>query len=157
MAEVDPRFADLSALLTGYDEASLWGTGCMEDYWRQLRLVTPDELREDLLAAGAALAASFRKDPESGARMVRETLLSDGDFGPLCRSLMQLWYLGAWTPLPQDWVRRNGLRDADRANILSKRSYLEGLAWDAIGAHPMGGKQQGFGAWALPPSTGSGD
>ena len=109
-----------------------------------------DYASEDLLAAGSALAEAFRKDPESGARMVRETLLADADFGPLCRSLMQLWYLGQWTPLPQDWVRRNGLRDADVAKILSKRSYLEGLAWDAIGAHPMGGKQQGFGAWALP-------
>ena len=153
MVEVDPGFVTLSRILTGYDDASLWGTGCMEEYWRQLRLVTPDYLREMLIGTGGYIADNNPDGGEYLEQAVREQLLSNPDFGPVCRSLIQLWYLGQWTPLPEAWVKRHGLFDADVARILSKRTYLEGLAWPTIGAHPMGGKQQGFGAWALPPST----
>lgn len=142
-------FAALSAALTGYDGAALWATGCLPDYRRQLGAVAGPALMTRLEAAGRDLAAL----PEGAPReaLMRDAVLADPDLGPLARSLVQLWYLGQWTPMPPDWVERNGARREDVARILSPRSYREGLVWDAIGAHPMGAKQQGFGAWADEP------
>jgi hypothetical protein len=35
--------------------------------------------------------------------------------------------------------------------VVSGAAYLAGLEWVAIGSHPPGGLQQGFGAWSLAP------
>lgn len=142
-------FLALGAALTGYDRAALWATGCVSLYRGQLDAVAGPALGPRLEEIGGILAAL----PDGPARddLIRDELLSDADLGPLARSLIQLWYLGQWTPMPADWVARNGARPADTARILSRGSYVEGLVWDAIGAHPMGAKPQGFGAWAEEP------
>ncbi|MEM7545848.1 MAG: hypothetical protein AAF367_09960 [Pseudomonadota bacterium] len=143
-------FLKLSALLTGYNGASLASTGCADEYFRQLAAVAGD-LTAPLLEWGVRIETIRHDDPAEAQRLAREHILSDADLGPLARALMKLWYLGQWEPMPPDWVARNGLSDQDTARILSTRSYQEGLVWDAMGAHPMGAKQQGFGAWALTP------
>ncbi len=144
-------FLKLSSVLTGYDGASLTSTGCAADYLRQLSAVAGDDLLTRLLTTGARIAAMRADDPKGAEAQTRKDIMSDLDLGPLARSLIKLWYLGQWEPMPQDWVARNGLKGADTARILSTLSYQEGLVWDAMGAHPMGAKQQGFGAWALSP------
>ena len=143
-------FTALSAALTGHDEAALWATGCLPEYRRQLASVAGPALLSRLEAAGLDLAAL----PEGPAReaLMRDAVLADPDLGPLARSLIQLWYLGQWTPMPADWVERNGAKREDVARILSPRAYREGLVWNVIDAHPMGAKQQGFGAWAEEPA-----
>lgn len=144
-------FLAISAVLTGYDRAELHGTGCAEDYWHQVRQVTPEHVLEAFIAPGPALEARLVEDREAVERQVRETYLACEMLGPLARSLIQLWYLGQWTPLPAEWRRAWGVSRFDVTRIISTRAYKEGLVWDAIGAHPMGAKQQGFGAWALEP------
>lgn len=149
----DEGFAMLSALLTGYDAAALRATGCLPEYRRQVEAVAGPGLATRLEAAGRDLAA--RPDGPARDEQVRASILADPDLGPLARSLIQLWYLGQWMPTPPDWVARNGARREDVAHILSPRAYREGLVWDAIGAHPLGAKPQGFGAWAQePPAAG---
>lgn len=144
-------FVAISAVLTGYDRAELYATGCAEDYWHQFRQVTPERILAEFLAPGPALEAAPAKGPEGVECKVREIYLSSDKLGPLARSLIQLWYLGQWTPLPQAWQRTFGASRFDVTRIISTRAYKEGLVWDAIGAHPMGAKQQGFGAWAADP------
>lgn len=145
-------FVRLSAALSGYDAASLWATGCVGIYRRQLAAVAGPALLRRLLEEGDAVAeVSGGPDCPAGAALMRRSILADPDLGPLARSLIQLWYLGQWTPMPPDWVTRNGFHDEDSARILSVRAYREGLVWNAIGAHPMGAKPQGFGAWATEP------
>lgn len=136
------RFMQLSAVLTGFDEASLHATGCAEDYWQQLRHVLPDALLQAM--------PSLARDPKTGPDKVRPLLSSD-DWGPVMRSIIKLWYLGIWTPLPDEWRRRYGSSSFDVERMISARAYKEALVWNAVGAHPMGAKQQGFGAWAGPP------
>jgi hypothetical protein len=63
-----------------------------------------------------------------------EAVLADSTLGPVARDLIVLWYCGSW-----------------RGEVLSPDAYVAGLQWVAAGAHPIGAKQQGFGAWALPP------
>ncbi|QIE56309.1 hypothetical protein G5B40_13055 [Pikeienuella piscinae] len=144
-------FLGLSVALTGYDRASLWSTGCVPAYRKQLDAVAGPALADRLDHIGGMLGA-LPPGPAVDA-LIREEVLSDADLGPLARSLIQLWYLGQWTPMPQDWIDRNGAKREDTARIVSTRAYREGLVWDAIGAHPMGAKPQGFGAWAEEPPS----
>lgn len=138
-------FLTVCAALTGYDSAELQGTGCAMEYWHRLRLVLPTEILKRFLSHAPALGKS--DDDE----IIRRAYLSDKCLGPVARSLIQLWYTGQWVPLPQDWRESYGASRFDVVKIISTRSYKEGLVWDAIGAHPMGAKQQGFGAWSLEP------
>lgn len=148
----DDGFETVSAILTGYDGAALRATGCLPEYRRQVAAVAGPALAAQMVAAGHALA----KLPDGPARdaRARVDVFADPDLGPLARSLIQLWYLGQWVPMPPDWVARNGAQREDVAHILSPRAYREGLVWDAIGAHPLGAKPQGFGAWAQEPPAG---
>ena len=148
------RFLMLSALLTGYDRAELQGTGCAEDYWAHFRKVIPPEILTAFLVPVPEIAGCeghAAPGPRERDRRVRETYLADERLGQPARALIQLWYLGQWRPLPQDWRRAYGASRHDVAKVISTRAYREGLVWDAIGAHPMGAKQQGFGAWAAEP------
>jgi hypothetical protein len=136
--EAFDRFMTLSATLTGHAEASLHATGCAQDYWRQLCRVLPHDMVQAIPSVDQG---------DSDIRM----LLSTDDWGPVARNVMQLWYLGIWHPLPERWRRRYGSSPHDVEQVISARAYKEALVWNAIGAHPMGAKQQGFGAWANPP------
>lgn len=144
-------FLAASAVLTGYSRAELQATGCASEYWHQFRQVTPVVLLEAFLAPGRELEAGLAADRAGTGARVRDTYLASESLGPLARALIQLWYLGQWVPLPAEWRRAWGASRFDVARVISTRAYKEGLVWDAIGAHPMGAKQQGFGAWALEP------
>jgi hypothetical protein len=149
--EQSAQFAALSAILTGYSTAELYGTGCLEDYQQHVLKVLPPDLCAAFFASGPDLLELKDADPEEAWRRVRQEYLSSEAFGPPARALIELWYLGQWSPLPEDWRQAYGSSRFDVAKIISARAYKEGLVWNAIGAHPMGAKQQGFGAWALPP------
>lgn len=142
------EFVAISAVFTGYSQAELHGTGCAGEYWHQFRQVIPPAILAEFLSGAVALAA---QDPAAAEREIRTRYLASEKLGPLARSLIQLWYLGQWVPLPPGWQRSFGASKFDVARIISALAYKEGLVWDAIGAHPMGAKQQGFGAWAAPP------
>ena len=148
------KFLELSSLLTGFDEASLWGTGCVDEYATQFHQVATEDMAKQL---AQATRKAMKAEGAARKEIVRDLILADPDLGPLARSLITLWYLGNWQPMPQQWVNRNGGKLKDTARILSKRSYREGLAWVAMGAHPQGAKQQGFGAWALEPPAPEGE
>lgn len=130
------RFVQTSAILTGFSSFDLYGTGQAQSYFAWMRDVAPD-------ATDALIKAldDLPCEPEAHEHAVRTRVMSDPSLGPVARSLIKLWYLG-------QWERPDGSGDAV---ILSGDAYQEGLVWRAIGAHPQGAKQQGFGAWAEPP------
>lgn len=148
-------FVAISVVMTGYSRAELYGTGCAADYWHQFGQVTPDLILAEFLTGAQVLEQMLAKDPAAVDQQIRSRYLSSEKLGPLARSLVQLWYLGQWVPLPQAWRRSFGASRFDTSKIISALAYKEGLVWDAIGAHPMGAKQQGFGAWSVaPPKSG---
>jgi len=147
-------FIAISTVLTGYSRAELLGTGCAEEYWHQFRRVTPEHILVEFLENAAKLDRMQATDPQAVAEEIRSRYLSSEKFGPLARTLIQLWYLGQWVPLPHAWRRSFGASRFDVARVISVLSYKEGLVWDAIGAHPVGAKQQGFGSWAEAPPKG---
>ncbi|HEX2049454.1 MAG TPA: hypothetical protein VHJ34_02345 [Actinomycetota bacterium] len=56
--------------------------------------------------------------------------------GDAARDVILLWYCGTW-----------------RGETVSADAYIAGLQWAAAGAHPVGGRAQGYGAWAVPPQS----
>lgn len=141
-------FVAVSAALTGYDEAELYGTGLVTSYLEHVRAVLGDGLAARLLATGHDVV---RRSGVDLAGEIERRLLDDPDLGPPARNLVVLWYTGQWVQLPGPWRDRHGASRRDVDAVLSPESYTEGLVWDAIGAHPQGAKAPGFATWVAPP------
>jgi hypothetical protein len=91
------------------------------------------------------LLRSFTElETEIGPRHAAKELLNDKNLGPLCRSIMKLWYLGVWYP-PDDPMAAS--------HVVSMNAYIESLAWKVMQAHPAGYSMGYFGHWAeVPPA-----
>jgi hypothetical protein len=139
-------FLGLSALLTGFDHVQLLGTGMTDSYLQTLEDVLPEDVLTDLLRAYEALPADGGREAA-----VASDILGDRRLGPVAQNLILLWYCGAWTALPDDWRAAHGSSPLDADRVISPEAYVAGLQWVAAGAHAIGARQQGFGAWALAP------
>ena len=135
-------FEGLSIVLTGFSGADLVGTGLLETYYETVEKNIGKENLKNLLTAYQRLNIT---DPEiltpSELRHVKE-LFDSPTYNEEMKQLITLWYLGEWDAT-----------DSNDSYIISSQSYLEGLIWKAIAAHPMGGKQPGYGTWSFPPLT----
>jgi hypothetical protein len=139
-------FLDISALLTGFDRVQLLGTGMADEYLRTLEDELSGEALDELLSSYERLTSAGERE---GA--VASEILGDPKWGPVARNVILMWYCGTWNALPQEWRKAYGSSPDDTDRVVSAEAYVAGLQWVAAGAHPMGAKQQGFGAWALPP------
>jgi hypothetical protein len=148
VASPSTAFAAVSAALTGFRKVDLWGTGQLEVYLEALIAIVGDAIVARLLLAGEEALRS----PIPGAALQR-LVFDDLDLGPVARSVIILWYLGQWTPLPHDWRDRNGSSPLDVSRVISADAYRAGLVWAAAGAHPMGADPPGYGSWATAPAT----
>lgn len=134
------RFVELSEVLTGFDAAELESTGMVQPYLTLLAELVGEQIVGELLAASVDDV---------------DALMSHPCHGPLCRNLIVLWYLGQWDQLPPAWRAAYGAHPDDVTRIVSAAAYKEGLVWPAMGSHPPGAKQPGYGSWALPPGSAS--
>lgn len=141
------RFVDLCSALTGFDGASLIGTGNAELFWDLLVDRTGTGNVDALLDAWTNAVA----DEADRDRALRLCILGDLRFGPMARNLIRLWYVGTWLQMPQDWraAHAPGLPDGDI--IPAAQAYTEGLLWPAVGANPPGAKPFGYAMWSKPP------
>jgi hypothetical protein len=163
------QFADLSALLTGFDRIQLLGTGMVGSYLHAIDAALPEGVLDELLDAfghlpsavadGAGVGAEAGADAEAqNAREAREAavssaVLADPKLGPVARNLIVAWYCGTWTALPDGWRAAYGTSPLDTNRVLSAEAYQAGLQWVAAGAHPAGALQQGYGAWSAEPEA----
>lgn len=144
-------FAELSVELTGFDRAELAGTGMIDTYYDTLlRMIGEREAGQLLRFASEALDKD-RTEKTNGTAF-RAAVIDSPRFGPVAVSLIKLWYLGMWYPLPAAYRDLFGSTADDVGHVVSGQGYREGLVWVAAGAHPMGGKPPGHGSWAEPPS-----
>jgi hypothetical protein len=150
MSDRSDLFLDLSALLTGFSRVQLLGTGVADEYLQALEATLPEDVLDTLLVSYERLPAG---DQREGA--LASEILGDSKLGPVARNLILLWYCGSWTALPKDWRETYGASPLDTDRVISAASYVAGLQWAAAGAHPIGARQQGFGAWALAPKGGA--
>ncbi|MCY1214247.1 hypothetical protein D9M68_306480 [compost metagenome] len=153
-ASLDARqdaFVHACAALTGFTPFDILGTGLVRQHLDFVTAVAGADAIDALTDRIAALPP----DEPARDRAMRAAILADEWLGPIARSLIKLWYVGTWFALPPEWQARYGVSPLDVTTIPSSESYVEALVWLAIGAHPPGAKQQGFGAWAEPPGGGT--
>ncbi len=148
------EFYRLSAALTGYDEVDLLGTGVGDQYYDVLINLIPRQHLENLATQFNLITDSCQTTWDS---QIRQQLLSNPLFGPVCRNIIKMWYLSNWYPMPTQWRTEYGVptqtshKYDDVEFVISDEAYQEGLVWDAIGAHPMGAKQPGYATWSFQP------
>lgn len=145
------EFYKLSAALTGFSEFDLQGAGVGQLYFQTVSQIVGEATLAELLLAFKAIESESGGDPAKIEQGLRVGILSDPKLGPIARNIIKMWYLGSWYELPSDWREVYGKSPQDLTFVVSSQAYLSGLVWKAMQAHPMGGNQQGFGAWAEPP------
>jgi hypothetical protein len=79
-------------------------------------------------------------------------VLQDATWRPVARRVMILWYCVSRTAPPDAWHAIHGASPADMDHVVSAEAYQAGLQWVAVGAHPAGAHQQGFGTWTQAPT-----
>ena len=141
------QFLRLSACFTGFSQAELLGTGLVLDYYKVVNTIVDSTITGAMFLEFEQSVKATGCDTEAAASQ----LLQDLKFGPVIKNIVTLWYLGQWNQMPSQWRNIYGASALDRDHVISAQAYKQGLVWTAMGAHPMGTKQQGYGAWALPP------
>jgi len=144
-------FVSLSATLTGFARAEVWGTGMVPQYFAVMPSIVGDTMFADFLDRWRDTYIRGQGDDSLLDELVLSQLNADPTFGPLTRNLASMWYLGVWNQLPGDWRNVHGARAGDMSHVVSAKAFTEGLVWKAMHTHPKGAKQPGFGSWALPP------
>jgi hypothetical protein len=144
-------FLKFSSALTDFPEFQLRGTGQAEIYYKTVAGIVGDGVMAELLETFKSVENGARGDSAQLEKGLRVSILSDEKLGPIARNIIKLWYIGTWYQLPASWRERFGVAGEDRTFIPSPSSYVEGLLWTAIGAHPPGAKAPGYGTWTEPP------
>lgn len=126
-------FQDFSSAVTGFSSTALQGTGLIDVYWDTVVANSDPKTRELLFDTWAKIA----KQPKDAQEALLETdVFTNAQIGDLARNIVKMWYLGQWSD----------------SHIVSGEAYQLGLVWEAVGAHPQGARQPGFGTWSLPPN-----
>ncbi len=96
---------------------------------------------EEALARTAAIKA-----PRTIQELINE-FMQHAELGPLCKSIIKLWYLGVWYAPDQHGIA---------SHVVSSQAYVESLVWKVMQAHPAGYSMGVFGHWSdIPPSLDS--
>lgn len=145
-------FYQLSIILTGFEQTKLYATGMGDTYLNTLIDILGEETTGELLEAYYNLTLQERQ----GGAPVREsidTLLQDAKWGPLCRNIIRMWYMGNWYQMPAGWRQTYVSSELDVTKVLGSQAYIEGLVWRAMGRHPKSARQPGYGTWAFEPEN----
>jgi hypothetical protein len=81
---------------------------------------------------------------------------ADVDAKYLARSIVLMWYLGAWyEPAELKALRKDVPKDPTRVpkfEVVSSKAYTQAWALRVAQAHPMGFSEMQFGYWTRPPN-----
>jgi hypothetical protein len=143
------EFLGLSVALTAFGRLRLLGTGMAEKYLQVLDAILPGDVLSTMLSTYASAPTG-----EARQAAISSQIIADPKLGPVAKNVIVLWYCGTWKQLPHQWADAYGRSPLDETHVISSAAYLSGLQWHVVGAHPGGGLQQGFGAWAVPPEGG---
>jgi hypothetical protein len=147
------HFLALSAVLTGFEQVDLQGTGLAVTYYQTFTDIIRPEICEELWKLTSKVLEDNRHDEGALNTAIRREILASVLFGPLATNIIQMWYLGSWAQLPQAWRNQFGASPADVPKVISAEAYKQSLIYGVIGAHPPGAKQPGFGSWSRPPES----
>jgi len=132
-------FEKLSVVLTGFSRSELLGTGLTETYLDTIDQNLGRDHINTLLDSFMQINIQNEEDLTIEELSNVRPLVESKNNKSIAKLIILLWYTGQWY--------------GEDGYIISSQSYLEGLVWKSIGAHPMGGKQPGYGTWGFPPLT----
>ena len=133
-------FLDLSSLLSGFERIELVATGLLEQNYQffitnAIYPLFPGDTEgfwQHMLGDGAKAFTEERV----------EEIVLDPQLSLIGRNIVRLWLLGTWLPDPNNPFS---------SFVVSAEAYQEGVLWKAIGSHPPGAKQPGYGSWSFEP------
>jgi hypothetical protein len=137
-------FVALSAALTGIDQKKLAPdvdqVQVKNDYFVQVK-TDP---------AFPVLMQMMRADLSNPA-VVAQKVMDDPKTQFLGRSIILMWYLGAWYP-PKTLAQTPPPWPVKPEKVVSAKAYTQGWTWRVAQAHPMGYSELRFGYWSdVPP------
>jgi hypothetical protein len=147
------HFVTLSAALTGIPADKLAprtdSIGLKQDYFKWIN----DNANEP--SAFASLL-QIAKDNEPNSQAIIDKSQASGDTKFLARSIVLMWYLGAWYA-PADLKKLVDKKSAAKPTfiphtVISPKAYAQGWVWRIAQAHPMGYSDMQFGYWARDPA-----
>lgn len=145
-----PAFVRLSAVLTGFDEFDLLGTGVADLQYGAMIGGAGSKAAAEIIATFETLE---REHPHDLDEAVRVEILESPWLGPVARAVAKAWYTGVWVELDGDWLASHSPDvTSSVTRVIAPETYVESLAWVAAGAHPAGAKAPGFGSWSTPPT-----
>ncbi|HEY9848407.1 MAG TPA: hypothetical protein V6D28_03035 [Leptolyngbyaceae cyanobacterium] len=147
------NFIKLSAVLTGYSQFHLQGTGQAALYFDTVKKIIGQNIFGELLETFQELDSKAQNDESILIDGLRSKILSSEKFGPIARNIIKLWYISTWYQLPKEWRDTFGTEEKDETFIPSPAAYPEGLLWPTIGVNPPGAKGQGYATWSESPSV----
>jgi hypothetical protein len=147
------HFLALSAVLTGFEQVELQGTGLAVTYYQAFTGIVRPEICEELWKLSSKIIDGNRHDEGALNKAIRREVLASLEFGPLAINIIQMWYLGSWIKLPVAWSKQFGTSAGDDTKVISAEAYKQSLIYDVMAAHPPGAKQPGFGSWSEPPAS----
>jgi len=100
------------------------------------------------------IAADSQKLPAADrAQAIIDKVQATPDTKYLARSIVLMWYLGAWYD-PENLRALAELQNAAaKFEVISPKAYTQGWALRVAQAHPMGFSEMQFGYWSRPPSA----
>jgi hypothetical protein len=129
-------FLEVSALLTGFTKTELKATGMLESYYNTI-LKNVDKENIDYFFIDVHILITDKSYNEKGIEdNLASRFMADSSYNGLAKNIIILWYTGNWG-----------------GEVISSASYIQGLMWNAVHAHPPGAKQPGYGSWAALPLT----
>jgi hypothetical protein len=107
----------------------------------------------DSTSSFAKLIQLAKDNRESAISIIAAVNASDDNTKFLARSIVLLWYLGSWYR-PGNLKTNSatpGTRAVTPSEVVSAKTYTQGLIWQIVGAHPMGYSNLQFGYWSRDP------
>jgi len=127
-------FLQFSEFSTGFDQPRLWGTGVVKNYYDAVEVKVGSSFLHKMLEIFGSIKG--RRDEKD---LFYTELFFSAEYRSLVKGIINLWYTGLWCDEEGEPV------------VLSSESYLNGLMWNVVGAHVLGGKPYGYGSWAEAP------
>lgn len=137
-------FISLSAVLTGFSKEiiapQIDPIDIKSDYLKKFQSELGQTLVDKIFQTYEQLEKKKLAPEEIGAAIL--DIKNGTEFILACRSLIFLWYSGAWPS-----IGKNGVE----SEILSSKSYNAGLVWKVMQSHPMGNSNYRYGYWSTKP------
>jgi hypothetical protein len=80
-----------------------------------------------------------------------QTISANDDAKYLARSIVLMWYLGAWYEPDELKALAGDPKHFVGYTVISAKAYTQGWLWRVAQAHPMGYSDMQFGYWTRPP------